>query len=234
MYFQKFPQTLYSLDDRATVQVVTNITLRNVISDEVKTNYGTFELYDIRDGETPEILAYQFYGDSNLHWIILHMNDIIDPRFDWPLDTYSLQKYVEGKYANVNGVHHYENASGDTVSANVIVNLDLNIGLFSVRDVLVNETNLGVGYIQESASVSNVILRVTSGGFQAGDTLYLASNSQLRANVVSTIILSGIPVTNYNYEDEVNESKRRIKILKPQYVERVNKEFDSKFEQVNG
>ena len=85
MYFQKFPQTFYSLDNRASVQVVTNFLLRSVFPDEIKNNFTAFDEYDVRDGETPENLAFELYGDTNLHWIILHANEILDPRFDWPL-----------------------------------------------------------------------------------------------------------------------------------------------------
>ncbi len=233
MYFQKFPQTFYSLDNRATVQVVTNFLLRCIIADEVKNNYSAYELYDVRDGETPEILAFQFYGDSNLHWIILHMNDILDPRFDWPLDTYNFQRFVDGKYSSPDEIHHYENTDGNIVSANVVLLSSGEFDFVSVGDVVVNNTYPGVGYVTEINSDSNVIVRVTSGGITAGSNVYLASNASLFANVTSTVVLSGTPVTNYKYEEEINETKRRIKVLKPQYVERVIKDLDSKLATVN-
>jgi hypothetical protein len=119
MYFKSFPYTLYSLDDISTVQVVTNITNRASLSDEVKNNLSLYDEYDIKDGETPELLADKFYGNPELHWLILHYNEIIDPRFDWPLDTNNLNRYVAGKYANVNAVHHYEDASGNYVNGTV-------------------------------------------------------------------------------------------------------------------
>ena len=57
MYFQNFPYTYYSLDNTNTVQIVTDITNRAVISDEVKNNLGLYDEYDIKDGETPELVA---------------------------------------------------------------------------------------------------------------------------------------------------------------------------------
>jgi hypothetical protein len=41
-------------------------------------------------------------------------------------------------------------------------------------------------------------------------------------------VLSGTPVTNYTYEDEVNESKRRIKILKASYIDAIVSDFKKK------
>ena len=119
MYFKSFPFTFYTLDNTTTVQVVTNITNRTNISDEVKQNLSLFDEYDIKDGETPELLADKFYNNPELHWLILHYNDIIDPRFDWPLDTNNLSRYTAGKYANVTGIHHYEDANGNYSNGNV-------------------------------------------------------------------------------------------------------------------
>ena len=108
MYFQKFPKTFYSLDNIATVQVVTNILQRVVLTQDLQDNFGVYDEYDVTDSDTPENLAFQLYGDSEYHWIILHFNNILDPRFDWPLTSSNLVKYVEGKYANIYGIHHYK------------------------------------------------------------------------------------------------------------------------------
>lgn len=233
MYFQKFPLTFYSLDNRATVQVVTNTLLRSVFSDETKNNFTAFDEYDIKDGETPENLAFEIYGDSNLHWVILHANDIIDPRFDWPLDTFNLKRFAEGKYSNINAVHHFEDVAGNEVSGNVTLQSSSAFGLFKVGDPIINLTNEGTGYITSKASNSSINVRVSKGGFQSSNQIRLATNTQITANVTTTSILSGIPITNYVYEDRQNETKRRIKILKPQFLERLVREFDSKLAQIN-
>ena len=80
MYFDKLPVTYYTLDDARSVQLVRNIFLRVIITDEIKNNYSVYDEYDIQDGETPEILSSKIYGNSEYHWLILHMNEIIDPR----------------------------------------------------------------------------------------------------------------------------------------------------------
>lgn len=164
MYFDQFPLTYYTLDDKTTVQVIRNILLRVVFNDEIKNNLSIFDEYDVTDGETPEIVASKVYGSSQYHWIILHMNDIIDPRFDWPLSTYNLIKYCQGKYTNIDAVHHYENIEGFIVNSDAV---------------------------------------------------------------------GAIPISNFQYEDVVNESKRRIKLLKPQYIQSIVREFTNKIAEVN-
>jgi hypothetical protein len=228
MYFKSFPYTYYSLDDASSVQVVTNITNRVTLSEEVKTNLGLFDEYDIKDGETPELVAGRFYGNPELHWLILHYNEIIDPRFDWPLDTNNLNRHVAGKYTDVNATHHFEDANGNYTNGNAYILSSNAFTNFNVNDAITNNTNNGVGYITQKNSSSNVRITITTGGFKTGDQIVKTSNTSNRANITSTVILSGTPVTNFAFEDELNESKRRIKILKASYLDAVVNDFKKK------
>jgi hypothetical protein len=231
MYFKSFPYTFYSLDNATTVQVVTNITNRIILSEETKNNLSLYDEYDIKDGETPELVADKFYNNPELHWLILHYNDILDPRFDWPLDTNNLNRYLTGKYNDVNAVHHYEDANGNYTNGNVYLLSSNAFTNFSVNDVFTNNTNIGIGYITSKISASNVIVTVTSGGFKTGDRILKTSNTAIGANITSTAVISGTPVTNFTLEDENNEAKRRIKILKPVYVDAVILDFKEKLGQ---
>jgi hypothetical protein len=228
MYFKSFPYTYYSLDDASTVQVVTNITNRVTLSDEVKTNLGLFDEYDVKDGETPELVANKFYSNSELHWLILHYNEIIDPRFDWPLDTNNLNRQVAAKYTDVNATHHFEDASGNYTNGNAYILSSNAFTNFSVNDAIINNTNSGTGYITVKNSSSNVRITITEGGFKTGDQILKSANTSISANITSTVILSGTPITNFTYEDELNESKRKIKILKSSYIDAIVNDFKKK------
>lgn len=232
MYFSKFPQTFYSLDDRSTVQIVTNIFLRVVLSEEIKNNFSVYDLYDIQDGDTPENLAYQIYGDTNLHWLILHANEIIDPRFDWVLDVNNLSAYVAGKYSKPYGVHHYENSLGSAINGNIQLTLNTTSG-FSVGSPLLSNNDDSIGFITSIPSAGTAVVTTTKGGFQSGDQIYLSTNANVVANVSAVTAITGTAVTNYSYEEALNEGRRRIKLIKPQFVERIVKEFESKLAQVN-
>jgi hypothetical protein len=228
MYFKSFPYTYYSLDDASTVQVVTNITNRVTLSDEVKTNLGLYDEYDIKDGETPELVATRFYGNPELHWLVLHYNEIIDPRFDWPMDTNNLNRHVSGKYTDTNATHHFEDANGNYTNGNAYILSSNAFTNFSVNDAITNNTNNGTAYITQKNSSSNVRITITTGGFKTGDQILKSSNTTNRANITSTVILSGTPITNFAFEDELNESKRRIKILKASYVDAIINDFKKK------
>jgi len=66
--------------------------------------------YIISDQDTPEIIAYKLYGDSSLSWIILWLNNRIDPFYDWPLAQQAFDDYLDNKYGDdLYLTHHYEN-----------------------------------------------------------------------------------------------------------------------------
>ena len=100
MFFARLPYIQYTLDNGKTQQILPDILRRLKLSDELKNNASFFDQYDIKDGETPEIVAARLYGNPELHWIILLTNDIIDPRFDWPLNYYNLAEYCKGIFTN--------------------------------------------------------------------------------------------------------------------------------------
>jgi hypothetical protein len=96
--FESFPLISYTLDDGDTEQVVTDIFRRAILSKEFLDNNSYFELYDVLDGETPEELSYRYYGTQDLHWLVLLTNNIVDPRFEWPLGQDNLIKQTQNKY----------------------------------------------------------------------------------------------------------------------------------------
>jgi hypothetical protein len=97
-FFDSFPKITYSLDDGESEQVVIDIFKRALLSKEFQENTSYFETYEVTDGETPEETSYRFYGTQLLHWLVLMTNNILDPRYNWPLSEQQLLKFVESKY----------------------------------------------------------------------------------------------------------------------------------------
>ena len=110
MYFDNFPVIYYKGKD------VTNLLRRVGVRTKAKTNMVMFETYDVKEGETPEMIADKLYGDSNLHWVVLMVNNIVDRYHEWPMAGNQFLEYLNEKYSNPNATHHYEIAqsSGDT------------------------------------------------------------------------------------------------------------------------
>ncbi len=116
MYFANFPVIPYDSVGNYDFKVVTNLLKRVAVRAKVKTNVVLYDNYDIKEGETPEILADTLYDDPEYHWVILLINDITDRYHQWPMNYPQFMAYIKDKYTDHNATHHYEisQTSGDT------------------------------------------------------------------------------------------------------------------------
>jgi len=116
MYFAQFPLNIYDSVGDENYKLVTNLLKRVTIRAKVKANTLFFDTYDVREGETPEMIADKLYNDPELHWIVLMVNDITDRYHQWPKNQNQFLTYINDKYTNISGTHHYEinQTSGDT------------------------------------------------------------------------------------------------------------------------
>ena len=116
MYFSKFPYIVYDSVGDGEFKIVTNLLRRVAVRSKVKTNTLFFDTYDIKEGETPEMIAHKLYDDPELHWIILLLNNVTDRYHHWPKNSNQFLACINDKYSNVDATHHYEisQVSGDT------------------------------------------------------------------------------------------------------------------------
>jgi len=118
-YFQYFPTVMYDpVSNGENAKLVTNILQRVRVRTSMKKNIVMLDKYDVKENETPEIVADMHHGSPYYHWVVMILNDISDVHHDWPKSTRQMQKYVSIKYssAQLDEIHHYEIAqsSGDT------------------------------------------------------------------------------------------------------------------------
>mgnify|MGYP003627687025 FL=1 len=137
MYFNSIPKIQYDSMNTGNPKIVTNLLRRVAVRAKIKTNTLLFDTYDVKEGETPEIIAHKLYGDPELHWIVLLVNDVTDRYHQWPMTYAQFLQFVADKYDNVNGTHHYELAqsSGDTTTKIEVYN---NSALYSGDDDFYN------------------------------------------------------------------------------------------------
>ena len=171
MYFANFPLIVYDSVGNGEYKLVTNLLKRVAIRAKVKVNTLLYDTYDVKEGETPEILADKLYNDSELHWIVLMVNDITDRYHQWPQNQNQFLADINDKYSNVDATHHYEisQVSGDTT-------IKIDIGTDNTD--------------YPTASI----------------------------------------VTNYEYEEDLQDKKRKVRLLDPAYVE----DFVTEFEKLMG
>lgn len=210
-YFRYFPLTEYNVEqNKNNLDIVTNILSKFSFEDSFKENTVVFYEYVVTDGETPEMLAHKFYGSAEKHWIILAMNDIINPLIDWPLNQNSLIKLIDKKYESfantANGFTGLEWAQENIHSRfKVITQTDLETNQ-SFSDTIVIDVNT-----YANTSTSSVQYTLQNG-------------KQIKIDTVKGT------KTYFDYEVEQNEAKRMIKVLKPEFVNTVEEEFKKVFE----
>ena len=123
MYFANFPLIPYDNYGTGDFRLTPNILKRIAVRANIKTTTSLFDTYDVKEGETPEMIADKLYGNPEFHWVVLMMNDVVDRYHQWPMSRRQFLAHRNDKYTNVDGVHHYEisQSSGDT-------NIKINIG----------------------------------------------------------------------------------------------------------
>lgn len=210
--------------------LVTNILFRTAFLREALSNKSAYMKYVIRDDDTPEILADKVYGDPEAHWVILYANDIIDAQFDWPMSQGVFNKYIADKYrsmaeadlggnledyqviawtqnrTNPASVHHYEKVvKNENVTTQETSETRFVINKSKLTD---NELTVPFDYYDDLPDEQGVTpINLTMDGQTIIQTVYRDF------------------VTYYDYEDQLNENKRTIRILKREYLNQIISEF---------
>ena len=119
-YFERFPLMAYNMKGDENYKLLPNILKRVKLRANIRSGMFLFDNYDVVAGERPEDIAFKYYGDPELHWVILMTNNITDRYYQWPLKQPELEAHLEDKYGagNEDDVHHYEipQSSGPTSS----------------------------------------------------------------------------------------------------------------------
>ena len=90
-YFEILPKVYYDSQGDGKFDLLTNIMTRVKLRDDIQDDIFAYDYYDVQDGETPEMIAYKYYDDSELHWTIFLANNIVDYYEDWPMSVQGLR-----------------------------------------------------------------------------------------------------------------------------------------------
>ena len=116
-YFDRFPKFAYDVKNNGNYKIVTDILKRVKIRSAINNSSMLFDKYDVKNGERPEDVAYKWFGDAELHWVILMTNNVTDRYYDWPLNHVQFQDFLTEKYGagNEDAIHHYESPKSSGV-----------------------------------------------------------------------------------------------------------------------
>tara|TARA_B100000287_G_scaffold424243_1_gene468575 strand:- start:513 stop:1280 length:768 start_codon:yes stop_codon:yes gene_type:complete len=206
---------------------VKNLFKRGKLRDDLASVFTAFNDYVIGEDIRPEMIALELYGDPRLDWIILTVNNIISVRDEWPLGTDDFRKFLLDKYGSdekLAEVHHYETTYMlDNYSRIVIPN-----GLKVDSNYDFNFVAYNAQYQQEisySGGLANTSLPPAVTIDDKGTAKDASGNTILNKNIK--------PVSNLEYETDINNGKRRIKVLKLEYVDVVYNDMKRIFKYKN-
>ena len=203
-YFLNFPYVQYDFPDGIN-RAFKNISIRPAFVEDLLNEVTAFETYDIKDGDTPESVAFEFYGDPNLHWIIMLANNILNVYRDWPMTSNQFEEFLKQRYRTVkindsdyylsdNDYQTYIEFEGEPSNKYTATLDDIDSELLVARPR---------HFKDEKGTVYNY------------DTVMSES-----------IDLPGVtPVSIFEYESTLNEAKRTIIIPKSYLVEQIRKEL---------
>ena len=102
-YFKNIPNVLYDINGTEPNQfrAVTNIMSRVRFKPSAIENITDYYPYKVLEGERPDIVSYKKYGTVAYSYLILLINDIVDPLFDWPLPTRQFENYIIEQYGSI-------------------------------------------------------------------------------------------------------------------------------------
>ena len=205
-YFRELPNILYpspvpSKRSTADMVVIKNLFRRAKLFDYVSDAAALFDKYIVEDGERPDTIAHELYGNPRLDYVVVIVAGITNIHQQWPIQDFQMYDFAFAKYGSeteMNKIHHYEtyeikdSQGRQILPPNLIVDKDFTIDGSSLRF----GNNRFIVYNQSGAE-------------------------QLSDKAKYTILADNIArsVTNFKFEIDQNEKNRKIDVLKPSYLQ---------------
>ena len=182
-YFKNIPNVLYDINGTEPNQfrAVTNIMSRVRFKPSVIENITDYYPYKVLEGERPDIVSFQKYGTVAYAYLILLLNNIVDPLFDWPLPSRQFENYIIEQYGSIATAQATNKYYYQIVRAEV--------------------------------ARTGVSERVPEYKIIVDQTTYNSLDASVRSaqNV-------------YDYEVELNDNKRNINIINPDFIQDIDYE----------
>jgi hypothetical protein len=148
-----------------------------------------FEKYKITGDDRPDNVAFELYDDSTLDWVVLLSNNIVNIQTEWPLSQVSFDTYLREKYG---------------------------VGLTTEEEIY-NKIYNGIHHHETTEVKNSQGAVIVPAGLQVPSTYSVSYYDYfIEAQIDNENIT--VPVTNYEYEEKLENDKRNIYVLKPRYL----------------
>ena len=169
--------------------------MKGKLREDIFSNLSIFTKYKIRGDDRPDNVAFDFYGDANLDWLVLTCNNILNVYNEWPMTQVNFENYVLDKYGSydeLNAIRYYETTEVKNTEGVVITPAGLQV-----------DSDFSVTYFDEE--IEDLV-------------------------TVSPVI----SVTNYQYEENIQDQRRNIFLLKNRYLNVVEDDLEEMMEYKEG
>ena len=228
-YFTVFPKTMYEFDNELVA--TTNLAADAEVLDEVRLSSSFYQDYYIMNGERPDHVAFNFYGDPQLHWVMYLMNPKLREQ-GWPMSQAELVDKVKKDHPN----------------STLTIDVDIT-SLLSVGQEIKGYTSEAIGTIVHiNLDLGQVTVR-TDGTFQAGELIQDTATSAVYAFTLVGVVkehlavhhyeingefvdinpydisLLAIPITIKEFYIRENDGLKQIRLIKPDAINQVVSAF---------
>jgi hypothetical protein len=150
--------------------------------------------YVVPEAFRPEDVAFQFYGDAEAAWLVLFSSEIIDPYTNWPKSQNNLDSFIRKEYVTQRDAAVASGYTGNGEKDVKIWTEDLttNTNILRYKSNRIRESGTGGVYINNATYAAHV---------DAG-----------------TLTSEWDAVRIYDYEFELNEDRRHIRLFKAEYL----------------
>ncbi len=188
---------------------VKNIFRRARLRDDLASVATAFNDYVIAEDLRPEQVAQELYGDPRFDWVVLVANNITNIRNEWPLNNNDFQKYILEKYGSEDElakVHHYKTTPHYDDYRRIVIPNGIKV-----------DSNFDMSYLKMTPQ-AQVEVSYSGGTLPTATTVDSAGTARdASGNVIQNGNITA--VSNYEYEVDVNDAKRRIAVIKPSYLD---------------
>ena len=191
MYFKDFPNIFYTynINNQNVLKVVKDVTVNVRLRKQILESISLYDEYDIQEGETPDILAARYYGDSQYHWVIMLTNEKYDYLNDWPMPSAVLNDYIREKY-NKYKITSWTYTTDVNYTYIVAQCPDHGISTDEVTANMSNPVTLEDVYVTSSSITGDTTVCVASGIASSGTITSVTANTitiRVKGNITGTV-----------------------------------------------